>query len=120
MTPTKLLMPTKCLLACTEERLLGSIVEDLLNQSDDLVCSEIIGGSPKEITQAVELHKPDVLIFCHKTHNTVPVQFAQLFTLYPEMLIITVSTDDNYMHIYGRQRVMISQSGDLLSAIQNQ
>ncbi len=111
-------MPTKCLLACAEEFLLGSIVEDLLNQGNDLVCSEIICKSQDEVVKAIERDKPDVLIVCHKTHNTVPIQFAQLYARYPTMLIITVSTDDNYMHIYGKQKVLITQSADLLSAIQ--
>ena len=113
-------MPTKCLLACADEFLLGSIVEDLLNRGNDLVCSEIICNSKNEMVKAIERDKPDVLIVCHKTHDTVPIQFAQLYAQYPTILIITVSTDDNYMHIYGRQRVIINQSGDLLSAIQNE
>ena len=111
-------MPTKCLLACTDELLLGSIVEYLLTQGDVLICSEIISSSQKDIIQAIEHHNPDVLIFCHKTHNTAPLQFAELFTRYPAMLIISVSTDDNYMHIYGKQKVLMTQSSDLLSVIQ--
>lgn len=111
-------MPTNCLLACADELLLGSIVEDLLNQGDDLVCSEIVSNSAEKIVESVAHHEPDVLILCHKTHNTVPVQFAKLFLAYPEMLIITVSTDDNYMHIYGKQKVLMTHSSDLLSVIQ--
>ena len=111
-------MPTKCLLACADEFLLGSIVEDLVNQGNDLVCSEIISNSQDEVLVAIERVGPDVLIICHRTHNTLPIQFAQLYARYPAMLIITVSTDDNYIHIYGKQRMLITQSADLLSAIQ--
>jgi len=111
-------MPTKCLIACADELLLGSIVENLLNQSEGLVCSEISSFSQKEVFAAVDRDQPDVLILCHKTHNTLPIPFAQLFTLYPAMLIITVSTDDNYMHIYGKQKVLMTQSSDLISVIQ--
>jgi chemotaxis response regulator CheB len=112
-------MPTKCLLACADEILLGSIVEDLLNQSDDLVCSEIISTSQDEVLAAIDRVTPDVLVLCHRTHNTVPIQFAPLFMQYPELLIITVSTDDNYMHIYGKQKVLLQSSSDLLSVLQN-
>jgi len=111
-------MPTKCLLACADEYLLGSIVEDLLNHGDDLVCSEISGNSHEEVFSAVERNEPDVLILVHKTHNTIPIQFAQLITRYPAMLIITVSSDDNFMHIYGKQKVLLTSSSDLLLAIE--
>jgi len=111
-------MPTNCLLACADEYLLGSIVEDLLNHGDDLVCSEIIGNSHAEVFSAVERNEPDVLILCHKTHNTIPIQFAQLIARYPAMLIITVSSDDNYMHIYGKQKVLLTSSSDLVSVIE--
>jgi hypothetical protein len=112
------IMPTKCLLACADEFLLASIVEELLNQGDDLVCSEVVSISQTEVLAAIDRVTPDVLILCHRTHNTVPIQFAQLFMRYPAMLIITVSTDDNYMHIYGKQKVLMTQSKDLLAAIQ--
>jgi hypothetical protein len=112
------IMPTKCLLACADDTLLATIVEDLLRQGDDLVCSEVVSISQAEVIDAIERVAPDVLILCHKTHNTILLQLAQLYFNYPSMLIITVSTDDNYMHIYGRQKVLMTQSKDLLAAIQ--
>ena len=82
-----------------------------------MVCSEIVSSSQNEVLDAIERVEPDVLILCHKTHNTIPLQVAQLYLNFPAMLIITVSTDDNYMHIYGRQKVLMTQSQDLLAAI---
>jgi chemotaxis response regulator CheB len=112
-------MPKKCLLACADEILLGSIVEDLISRGDELSCTGIIGKSTSELMAAIEKIQPDVLVMCHKTHNTLPVRFLDILARYPGMRIITVSTDDNYMHIYGKQKVLMRNSSDLLSIIQN-
>lgn len=112
-------MPTKCILARTDELLLGSIVEDLLIQGDDLELTEIIGKSKNEVIDAIDRLHPDVLVLCRKTHDTITSNFMQLLQDYPDLLIITVSTDDNYMHIYGKQKVLITQSSDILSVIQS-
>ena len=112
-------MPTKCILACADELLLGSIVEGLLTQRDGLELIEIIGKSKKEVVDAIDRLHPDVLLLCHKTHDTIPSNFMQLLQDYPDLLIVTVSTDDNYMHIYGKQLVLITPSTDLISVIQD-
>jgi hypothetical protein len=113
-------MPIKCILACSEELLLGSIVEDLLTQNEGLELIEVIGKSQMELIEAIEAHKPHVLVLCHKSHDTIPTDYLDILQKLPELLIITVSTDDNYMHIYGRQKVLIRRSTDLLSVIQSQ
>lgn len=113
-------MPTKCILACKEDLLLGSIVEDLLTQNDGLELIQIIGKSQMELLEAIEEQQPQVLVLCHKTHDTMPNDYLDILQRLPELLIITVSTDDNYMHIYGKQKVLIRQSTDLLSVIQSQ
>jgi hypothetical protein len=113
-------MTIKCILACTEELLLGSIVEDLLTQSDSLDLIEIIGKSQMELLDAVEVNQPQVLVLCDKTHDSIPNDYFDILQKLPELLIVTVSMDDNYMHIYGKQKVLIRQSTDLLSVIQSQ
>ena len=112
-------MPTKCLLAYEDEILLGSVVEYLLDQSDELVCSEIISSSQDEVLAAIERVDPDVLVLCRLTHNTIPIQIAPLLMRYPTLLIITVSMDDNYMHIYGKQKVLMQSASDLISVLEN-
>ena len=112
-------MPTKCILACTDELLLGSIVEDLLTQSDGLELTEIIGKSRAELITAIENTHPEVLVLCHKTHDTMPTDYMEILQRFPALLIVTVSTDDNYMHIYGKKKVLMTQSSDLLSVIES-
>jgi DNA-binding NarL/FixJ family response regulator len=112
-------MPIKCLLACADEMLLGSIVEDLLTQDNNMELCEIIGMSQPEVIKAIERKNPDVVVFCYQTHDTVPSNFMRILQDYPELLIITVTSDDNHMHIYGKQKVLMTQSEDLISVIQS-
>lgn len=113
-------MPIKCILACSNEVLLKSIVEDLLRRTNELELVEIVAESQVELLEAIEEHQPQVLVMCHKTHDTLTMNYLEILQRYPEVLMITVSTDDNYMHIYGKQKVLITQSTDLLSVIQSQ
>lgn len=112
-------MPIKCILASKDELLLGSIVEELLTRSNDLELIEIMGKSPAELIAAIEQNQPEVIVLCHATHDTIPADYLGILQRFPELLIITVSTDDNYMHIYGKQKVLMTQSSDLLSVIQS-
>ena len=112
-------MPTKCILVSKEELLLGSIVEELLTHNDTLDLTEIRETSQKELFDALEQIHPEVLIICHKTHYTLPIEYLQILQRFPDLLIITISSDDNYMHIYNKQKVLMRQSSDLLSVIQS-
>jgi DNA-binding NarL/FixJ family response regulator len=112
-------MPTKCILACTDELLFESIVESLLAQHDDLELIQMIGNSKMELLEAIEINQPQVLVLCHRTHDTFPTDYLFFLQHHPDLKIITVSMADNYMHIYGKQKVLIKQSTDLLSVIQN-
>lgn len=112
-------MSTKCILARKDELLLGSIVEDLLTHSEGMELTEIMGRSQAELIEAVENNHPEVLIMCHKSHDTMPADYLGILQKFPDLLIITVTTDDNYMHIYGKQKVLMTQSSDLLSIIRN-
>jgi hypothetical protein len=112
-------MPTNCILSCTDELLFESIVESLLSNLDDLELTQMIGSSQMELLEAIEKIQPQVLVLCHRTHDTLPTDYIFFLQHYPDLKIITVSSEDNYMHIYGKQKVLIKQSTDLLSVIQS-
>lgn len=112
-------MQTKCLLACADERLLGAIIEDLLIKDDNLELIEIIGTSEAEVFGALDSQHPNVIIFCYKTHDAIPPIITLISNEYPELLTITITSDDNYMHINGKQKILVTQTSDLLSVIHN-
>lgn len=113
-------MPIKCLIACENEFLLGTIVENLLAPITNMELSGIIGTSKSEMVEAIERKKPDVIIFCNNSHNTAPANLVRIIKSYPDIRIVTVTANDNYMHIYGKQKYLMTKSTDLVEFIQNQ
>ena len=112
-------MPTKCLLACANEGMLGAIIEDLLIQDGSLELTAIIGTSNAEVIGSLESQHPDVIIFYCNTHDSIPSNITLIRNEYPELLIISVTPDDNYMQVNGNQKILMTQSSDLLSVIHN-
>jgi len=112
-------MPTKCLLACENEFLLGAIIEDILNKDSSLKLTAIIGISDAEVIEALESQHPDVIIYCHKTRDDFSSNITYINNKFPELLMITITPDDNYMQLNGKQEILVTQSSDLLSVIHN-
>ena len=112
-------MSTKCLLACEDEFLLGAIIEDILNKDSSLKLTAIIGISNADVIEALERQHPDVIIYCHKTRDDFSANITHINNEFPELLIIAITPDDNYMQINGKQKIPVTQSADLLSVIHN-
>lgn len=108
-----------CLLACENEFLLGAIIEDILNKDNSLKLTAIIGISDAEMIEALESQHPDVIIYCHKTRDDFSSNITYINNKFPELLMITITPDDNYMQLNGKQEILVTQSSDLLTVIHN-
>ena len=106
-----------CLLACEDEFLLGAIIEDILNKDSSLKLTAIIGISDAEVIEALESQHPDVIIYCHKTRDDFSSNITYINNKFPELLMITITPDDNYMQLNGKQEILVTQSTDLLTVI---
>jgi len=106
-----------CLLACENEFLLGAIIEDILNKDSSLKLTAIIGISDAEVIEALESQHPDVIIYCHKTRDDFSSNITYINSKFPELLMITITPDDNYMQLNGKQEILVTQSTDLLTVI---
>lgn len=109
-------MPTRCLLVFANELMFVSVMSLLKSQTD----LELVGVSPpseKELFEAIDFYKPDILILDEM--NTTDQSTRPLHPLlrYPDLRVITLNQKDNLLHIYQKRDVTVTRITDLVSVI---
>ena len=98
----------------------------LLNQAlDSIVVSSgsslvVVASSAKNIQELLEDisgYKPDVVLLEESMPMAVKDTLADLLTIYPNLRVIIVSKDSNWVHIYNKQDMLLTRLEDLLTVI---
>lgn len=97
--------------------LLGLGVEHVLTQSSRL---EVMNSYPKdlsEILSLVEHYRPDVVVLGGCFEISQESVFFQLLVDKPQLQIIAVHLDNNWLRVYQRRSVLVSPASDLVQII---
>lgn len=107
------------ILVIDPERLLGAALTCLLYQERNLV---VLGFTPDTTSALVnQIHhiRPDVVLVDLASHFADALQRLPIYS-YTGLHLISVSTEDNWVIIDDKQRVLITKRTDLAELVQNQ
>ncbi len=97
--------------------LLGAGMESLLNNASDLYSAGVTPNSKDELIQSISEFQPDVVILDKTSSLINSVGLSVLLKNHPKLRVVAVSANDNLLHIYNKQQVLIMQAADLVNII---
>ena len=113
------LTASKRVLVVDNHSILGTGVEELLSNIDQL---QIIGVNPADevdLLQDIWQLVPDVIILSDRSSIISPTQLLFQLKYYPSVRLIVVSEDENTLDIYDKRQIMTRQRADLTTAVQS-
>lgn len=111
-------MNVPCLLIHPTTDLLGGIVMNLIAQQHGFKCREAIADSMTDLLRVVEQYETQVVVLCQPDPVLCEEWALHLLSLFAGLQVITVSGVDNYLHVYGKEEILITKSSDLVSVIE--
>lgn len=112
-------MPIPCVLVITENSLLGLALTNLINASESgLVVFESTAQEFDELIREINSYTADVILLEQNSAFSGEESLTKLLTLFPKLLLIIVNEEDNWLHIYRRENLLMTSTADLLNVIQ--
>jgi len=105
-------------LICHCESILELGLESLFAQYKNLSIAECTPKNEPELTTLVAEFQPDVVIVGECSPVAQEPILSQLLRSSPEIRVINVSADSNWLHVYHRQDVLLTDASDLIKVIQ--
>jgi len=102
-----------------EDNLLSELISRLLNQATDL---DVVGLAPRDeaaLVEEISRIRPAVVVLDTATQLTNPDSLLCRLSDVADMLLVAVSVNDNAIRIYGKQKVVITQSEELVAIIRS-
>lgn len=112
-------MPIPCVLVLTENSLLGLALTNLIHAADSgLAVFESNAKEFDELIWEINTYSADVILVEKDNTFAGEDSLTKLLTMYPKLLIVIVNEEDNWLHIYRRNNLLLTSAEDLLEVIQ--
>lgn len=113
-------MTIPCILAIHENSLIRFTIETLTRVSeDDLIVIESKAETLEKLFQEIDQHKVRVILFDASYPLANENSFAKLLTRYPNLLVVVIQEDNNWLHIFRKENKLLTSTTDLLDVIQS-
>lgn len=113
-------METLCVLAFKNDSVLSLALANLINASNNgLAVYESNAHSLEELIGAIDILKADVVLLEKSCAFAGQDALSKLLMLFPNLLVIVVNEDNNWLHIFRRTDVLLTSSTDLIGVIQS-
>ena len=111
-------MDTKCVLVTKQDSMLNRALTDLLQNSN---CElKIITSGANDVHSLIaetSKVKPDIVILGESTPLARMDVLGNLLMSYPQMRVVIVSEESNWLHIFDKQDKLMTGNADLLDAL---
>jgi len=108
-----------CVLFITVNSLLSLALANLSNASEsDLVLIESSAQNFDELKKEINTYTADVILVDKSNYFAGEKLLTNLLMFYPKLLVIVVSEEDNWLHTYRREDILLTSTEDLLDVIQ--
>jgi hypothetical protein len=97
------------------EALLGGVVNSVLAQRAGLNVVQVTCDE-EALADVIRQAKPDVIVLDKTMEATYLVALVDLD--YPRLRIVVVNVDNNWVNVYDKKRVLMTQAADLISIVQ--
>lgn len=111
-------METVCLVTVRKGSLLGNILLNLMETSGNslhLIYSE--AASPQELMAEIDSSKAAVVLLEKTSPLADEEAIAKMLMLFSKVLVIVISTDNNWLNIFRREEKLLLSSVDLVHAV---
>ena len=113
-------MHIPCVLAITKDSVLGHALTNLINSSDvGFVVVESNAKTFDELIEEINTNNADVILLEKSDPFAAEEMLTRLLMLYPRLLVIIVNEENNWLHIYRREDLLMTSSADLITAIRS-
>ena len=113
-------MHIPCVLAITKDSVLGHALTNLINSSDvGFVVVESNAGTFDELIEEINTNNADVILLEKSDPFAREEMLTRLLMLYPRLLVIIVNEENNWLHIYRREDLLMTSPADLITAIRS-
>ena len=110
----------KMIVVWGSEDILSSSIEHFLASKEDW---KVVRASKKEdleaLLLAVENTNPDIVIIYREESHWVFNLPLQPLLDHPAIKVITISLENNEMHVYSKQNICVKEASDLIAAIED-
>ena len=111
-------MNIPCVLIVVKNSLLSFALTNLINASDKGVA--VIESTARELDELIieiNNNEADVVLLDKTSSFASEEMLTKLLMMYPKLLLIVVNEENNWLHIYRRDDILMTSARDLLSAI---
>lgn len=74
-------------------------------------------NTQQELVDEIQHYMPDVVVMEEGTKLSTTESLVSLLMLYPEMRVIVMSEENNWLRVFGKEEVLMSQATDLVDLI---
>ena len=117
--PGRYQLKTTRVLVCDCGTLLGLGVESVLASDKDLVVFSALPEDEVGLIKAIDWFKPEVVILGECMVVSDKTTLHHILVKYPLLRLITISIDNNWLHIYQRQDIWLDKASGLTGVIRN-
>ena len=106
-----------CILIVVTNTLLKQAMTNLLvNHSDMTVITRGI-DTVQELVDEIARHTPEVVVLAEGTLLASADTLVSLLMLYPGLRVIVLSEESNWLHVFSKEEVLMTQAADLVDLI---
>ncbi|HEY3312672.1 MAG TPA: hypothetical protein VGK00_13610 [Anaerolineales bacterium] len=112
-------MTQNCVLITQQPELLNEALLGMLNGSTgkfDIITSA--AHNLEELMKEISGLQPDVIVLGESTPLAARDTLAPLLMAYPELRVIVVSEDTNWLHVFHKKDLLMTRQSDLLDLIE--
>ena len=106
-----------CVVIYGEGLLLGTIVESLSMHEPELEIIGIQADDELELFSAIERYAPNAVIIQQCTQTIDPKRLTGLLADHPDMRVIMAGADDNWLQVYHRKDILLTNPEELIRMI---
>ena len=110
-------MPPIPVLVCQVELVFGHSVFNLLAPYPEFELIKSSSRSEGELLEEIETCNPEVIILLENSDLACSSIFSKLTTINPKLRIVIINADDNWVHVYQRQDVLLTCPSQLVEVI---
>jgi DNA-binding NarL/FixJ family response regulator len=106
-----------CVLIMVSNNLLKQAMVSLLVDQSNMTILTGELNSQQELVDEIQHYMPDVVVMAEGTGLSSTEALVSLLMLYPGLRVIVMSEENNWLHVFSKDEVLMSQATDLVDLI---
>jgi len=110
---------TQYILVSSCETILGARAKELLSIQRDMEVTSVNGDDSSRILELINANPFAVVILVDYMPDQMTSQIRKILSDFPETKLVTLSVDDNWIHVVQERKVLLNQVMDLPKVIRS-